>query len=214
MNTLSTTYSNVSSNQIAQRCCDILLSFVALIVLSPLFALIALWIKMDSKGPVIYSQMRVGKDNRVFRIYKFRSMFIGADAEGLLTTGNNDRRITRCGRFIRKYKIDELPQLLNVLKGEMSFVGPRPLVQEQVDMEDSAQQILQSVRPGITDYATIFYMDEGSILEHSADPQRTYREEIIPKKIALSLKYIENPSLYEYFKLIFLTILRILKLPF
>ncbi len=184
---------------------DFLFSLLGLIVLSPVFLLISLYIVLDSRGGVFYRQSRVGKDGKDFKLYKFRSMRTGADKRGLITVGEKDSRITRVGYFLRKYKLDELPQLINVLKGEMSLVGPRPEVRKYVDLYTPEQRKVLSVVPGITDYASIEYVDENRILGGAADPDKVYVEEILPDKIRYNMKYIENRSLKEYFKIIFLT---------
>ena len=184
---------------------DFLFSLLGLIVLSPVFLLISLCIVSDSRGGVFYRQSRVGKDGKDFKLNKFRSMRTGADKRGLITVGEKDSRITRVGYFLRKYKLDELPQLINVLKGEMSLVGPRPEVRKYVDLYTPEQRKVLSVVPGITDYASIEYVDENRILGGATDPDKVYVEEILPDKIRYNMKYIENRSLKEYFKIIFLT---------
>lgn len=194
-----------------KRFIDILASGCGLLVLSPLFIILAIWIKLDSEGPVFYRQVRVGKDNKDFRIYKFRSMLQNADKAGLITVGGRDPRVTRSGYYIRKYKLDELAQLINVFIGDMSLVGPRPEVRKYVDLYTEKQRKVLTIRPGITDYASIEYIDENVLLEKSDDPDRTYIEEIMPAKIGLNMRYINNPSLYEYFKLILLTIFKIFR---
>ena len=190
---------------------DFLFSLLGLIVLSPVFLLISLCIVLDSRGGVFYRQSRVGKDGKDFKLYKFRSMRTGADKRGLITVGEKDSRITRVGYFLRKYKLDELPQLINVLKGEMSLVGPRPEVRKYVDLYTPAQRKVLSVVPGITDYASIEYVDENRILGGATDPDKVYVEEILPDKIRYNMKYIENRSLKEYFKIIFLTFYSIVR---
>ena len=179
---------------------DFILSLVGLV-----------WIKIDSIGPVFYKQIRVGQNGKDFGLFKFRSMVVDADKKGLITVGGRDPRITRSGYFIRKYKLDELPQLINVLVGDMSLVGPRPEVRKYVDLYTYEQQKVLSVKPGITDYASIEYMDENEILGKSTDPEKTYIEEIMPEKIKYNMKYIKNRSLIEYFKIIFLTVLKIIR---
>ena len=164
---------------------------------------------MESKGGGFYSQERVGKNGTTFKLLKFRSMRTGADKQGLITVGGHDSRITRMGYFIRKYKIDELPQLLNVLKGDMSLVGPRPEVMKYVDMYTDEQRRVLDIKPGITDYASIEYSDENVILGQADDPDKVYVEQIMPDKIRLNMRYIENHNLMEYFKIIFLTIKKI-----
>ena len=190
---------------------DFILSLVGLVVLAPIFIVLAIWIKIDSKGPVFYKQVRVGQNSIDFGLFKFRSMVVDADKKGLITVGGRDPRITRSGYFIRKYKLDELPQLINVLVGDMSLVGPRPEVRKYVDLYTDEQQKVLSVKPGITDYASIEYMDENEILGKSSDPEKTYIEEIMSEKIKCNMKYIQNKSLVEYFKIIFLTILKIIR---
>lgn len=191
------------------RLFDILFSTIGLLILSPLFLIIYIIIIIESKGGGFYSQTRVGKNGIPFAIYKFRSMRTDADKHGLITVGGRDPRITRIGYYIRKYKIDELPQLWNVLVGDMSLVGPRPEVQKYVDLYTEEQRKVLSVRPGITDYASIEYVDENILLAKSDDPDRTYVEVVMPAKIVLNMKYINNKSLKEYFKIIFLTLAKI-----
>ena len=193
------------------RLLDITFSAVGLLLLSPLFLIIYILIRCESKGGGFYCQQRVGKDGRMFGLYKFRSMRTGSDKKGLITVGGHDSRITRMGYFIRKYKIDELPQLWNVLKGDMSLVGPRPEVKKYVDLYTEEQRRVLSVRPGITDYASIEYVDENEILGKADNPDRVYVEEIMPAKIKLNMRYIENRSLKEYFKIIGLTFINIFR---
>ncbi len=188
---------------------DILFSSLGVVVLSPLFLVLAVWIKLDSKGPVFYKQSRVGKNDEDFRLYKFRTMVVNADKKGLITVGGRDPRVTRAGYFLRKYKLDELPQLVNVLRGNMSLVGPRPEVRKYVEMYTPEQRKVLSVKPGLTDYASIHYIDENEVLAKSDDPEKTYVEVIIPEKIRYNIKYIEHQSVKEYFKIIFMTIRRI-----
>jgi len=184
---------------------DFLFSLLGLIILSPLLLLISLCIVFDSRGGVFYRQIRVGKNGKDFKLYKFRSMRSGSDRRGLITVGEKDSRITRVGYFLRKYKLDELPQLINVLKGEMSLVGPRPEVRKYVDLYTPEQRKVLSVVPGITDYASIEYVDENRILGGAVDPDKTYVEMIMPDKIRYNMRYIEHRSVKEYFKIIFLT---------
>lgn len=190
---------------------DFILSLVGLVVLAPIFIVLAIWIKIDSKGPVFYKQVRVGQNGIDFGLFKFRSMVVDADKKGLITVGGRDPRITRSGYFIRKYKLDELPQLINVLVGDMSLVGPRPEVRKYVELYTDEQQKVLSVKPGITDYASIEYMDENEILGKSNAPEKTYIEEIMPEKIKYNMKYIQNKNVSEYFKIIFLTLLKIVR---
>ena len=189
------------------RLLDLIFSVIGLIILSPLFLLVMLWIVIDSRGPVFYRQVRVGRNGIDFRLFKFRSMRVNADKAGLLTVGGRDNRITNAGYYLRKFKIDELPQLLNVLKGEMSLVGPRPEVRKYVDLYTADQQKVLQVRPGITDMASIAYKNENELLAKSADPEKTYIEEVMPKKLKLNMVYINDPSLINYLKIIVKTII-------
>ena len=193
------------------RLLDIVLSLLGLLFLLPIFLILAVWIKFDSQGSIFFRQIRVGKDGRDFRIYKFRTMIVNAEKMGIITIGERDPRITNSGYFLRKYKLDELPQLINVLKGEMSFVGPRPEVRKYVEMYNQEQIKILTVKPGITDYASIEYINEDEILGKSLDPEKTYIEEIMPQKIKYNMKYINNKTVIEYFKIIFLTIIKIIK---
>ena len=193
------------------RACDIVLSLFGLLILSPLFLIVALWIVLDNPGPVFYRQMRVGKDNKDFGLLKFRSMRVGADKMSLITIGDRDPRVTRAGYYIRRYKLDELPQLVNVLVGNMSLVGPRPEVRRYVDMYTPEQRQVLSVRPGITDYASIEYIDENRLLAQSSDPDHTYIHEILPAKIALNMRFINHQTLDEYFRIICLTFIKIFR---
>lgn len=192
------------------RLCDIFAALFGLLVLGPLFLIVALWIIIDDFGPVFYRQQRVGRNEMDFFLLKFRSMRIGAEKMGQITVGERDPRITRAGYYIRRFKLDELPQLWNVFIGDMSLVGPRPEVRKYVDLYTPEQQRVLSVRPGITDYASIEYIDENRLLAQSADPDKTYIEEIIPAKIALNMRYINHQTLGEYFKIIFLTFYNII----
>lgn len=188
-----------------KRLFDIVASGCGLIVLSPLFIVLAIWIKLDSKGPVFYRQVRVGRGNRDFRLYKFRSMRVGADKQGLITVGGRDPRITRSGYFIRKYKLDEFPQLINVFVGDMSLVGPRPEVRKYVDMYTAEQLRVLSVRPGITDLASIRYRNENELLEQAEDPDSYYEQVIMQDKLRINLEYVDNHSFVNDIKLIFMT---------
>jgi lipopolysaccharide/colanic/teichoic acid biosynthesis glycosyltransferase len=189
------------------RFLDVLFSFLGLIVLSPLLILLCLWVKFDSAGPIFYIQKRVGLNGKDFNLFKFRSMRVNADKLGLLTVGGRDPRITNSGFYIRKYKLDELPQLFNVLVGDMSLVGPRPEVRKYVDSYNQEQLKVLSVRPGITDEASIAFRNENEILALSKDPEQTYINEIMPDKIELNQKFISNPSLSNYFRIIIKTII-------
>lgn len=193
-------------NMIFKRIFDIGASFFGLVILSPILLLIAIFIKIDSKGPVFFKQQRVGKNKKVFEIYKFRTMVTDAEKIGKQITIGNDSRITNVGKFIRKCKLDELPQLLNVLRGEMSLVGPRPEVPRYVDLYDEYQEQILLVKPGITDYASIEFRNENEILGGSINPEKTYISEVMPVKIDLNLKYIKKISLIEDVHLILKTI--------
>ena len=193
------------------RLLDIVLSLLGLLFLLPIIVILAVWIKFDSQGSIFFRQIRVGKDGRDFRIYKFRTMIVNAEKMGIITIGERDPRITNSGYFLRKYKLDELPQLINVLKGEMSFVGPRPEVRKYVEMYNQEQLKILTIKPGITDYASIEYINEDEILGKSLDPEKTYIEEIMPQKIKYNMKYINNKTVIEYFKIVFLTIIKIIK---
>ena len=187
------------------RLFDIFFSALGLIILFPFFIVFYLLIRIESKGGAFYIQERIGKNGKPFGLYKFRSMRVGSDAEGLLTVGERDNRITRIGYVLRKTKIDELPQLLNVLKGDMSLVGPRPEVRKYTDMYTEEQRKVLCVRPGITDYASIEYVNENELLSKADDPERMYIEKVMPDKIKLNMKYLEHYTVGEYFKIIFLT---------
>ena len=185
---------------------DFIFSLLGIILLSPVFLVLYLAVRLESKGGGFYKQLRVGRGDTDFYVYKFRSMRIGADKQGLITVGGRDPRITQVGYFIRKYKLDELPQLFNVLKGDMSLVGPRPEVRKYVELYTDEQRKILSVRPGITDYASIEYVDENTILGQADDADKAYVERILPDKIQYNMKYINHRSVKEYFKIIFLTI--------
>lgn len=188
-----------------KRLFDIVASGLGLICLSPLFAVLAVWIKCDSPGPVFYRQIRVGRHNRDFRLFKFRSMRPNSDKLGLITVGGHDPRVTRSGYYIRKYKLDEFPQLINVFTGDMSLVGPRPEVRKYVDMYTPEQMKVLSVRPGITSLASIRYRNENEILAKAEDPDRTYIEQVMPDKLAIDLEYVSRATLWNDIKLIFST---------
>ena len=193
------------------RLIDLFVSFCGLLFLCPLFIVIALWIVIDDPGPVFYRQQRVGLNGKDFGLIKFRSMRTGADKMSLITIGERDPRVTRAGYYIRKYKLDELPQLINVLIGDMSLVGPRPEVRKYVDLYTPEQRKVLSVKPGITDYASIEYIDENALLAKSNDPDKTYIEEIMPAKIALNMRYINHQTVGEYIKIIVLTFVKIIR---
>lgn len=194
-----------------KRCSDLISSIVVLLLGLPFFTIIALWIAFESKGGIFYKQERIGRDGMPFYLFKFRSMRKNADKSSRITVGNRDPRITRLGYFIRKFKIDEFPQLINVIKGEMSVVGPRPEVKEYVEMYSEEQKKVLEVKPGLTDYASLKYINENVLLAQSDDPQKTYIEEIMPAKLALNLKYIEDQSFIVDLKVIFKTIFGIFK---
>jgi len=172
----------------------VVVSAVALLLLGPLMLALAAWVRADSPGGALYRGERVGKGGRRFRMLKFRSMVVDADRQGASSTSDDDPRITRSGAFLRKYKLDELPQLINVLRGDMSFIGPRPQVAWAVELYTDEQRALLEVRPGITDYASIRYRNEGEILRGSPDPDRTYLEKIAPGKLQLGLHYVRTMS--------------------
>ena len=189
-----------------KRLFDITLSFIALVVLSPLLLAIGTLIKLDSKGPVFFRGERVGRYGKPFRIFKFRTMVAGADKLGGPSTAADDPRLTRIAGFLKKCQLDELPQLINVLKGEMSLVGPRPEVQMYVNMFTEEEKAVLSVRPGMTDYASLWNFHEGELLRGSADPEKTFLEEIRPEKIRLQLKYVREQSFWVDLKIILRTL--------
>lgn len=191
-----------------KRLFDIVFSSVGIILCLPIFIIAAVLIKLDSFGPVFFTQERIGKDFRPFRIFKFRTMKYDAEQNGPKITIKGDNRITRSGSLLRKYKIDELPQLFNVLKGDMSFVGPRPEIREYVILFKSAYETLLSIRPGITDPASLRYSNEEVLLSHSADWEDNYRNNVLPAKLKLSLQYVENSNLITDMKLIIRTIVK------
>ena len=194
-----------------KRIFDVIASGLGLIVLSPLFLILAIWIKLDSKGPVFYRQVRVGYKNKDFRIFKFRSMRVGADKGSLVTIGGHDPRVTRSGYFIRKFKFDELPQLINVFLGDMSLVGPRPEVRHYVDYWTPEQMHVLDVRPGITDPASIKFRNENELMEKAEDPEKYYIEVIMQEKIKLYLEYVEKHNFWYDLRLIFKTFWVIVK---
>lgn len=190
---------------------DILFSSIGLIVLFPLLLVISLIIKLESKGPFLFIQERVGKDNKNFNIFKFRTMYVGSERKGLLTIGDHDPRVTRIGYILRKYKLDEFPQLLNVLLGSMSFVGPRPEVRKYVNLYSQEDLIILSVRPGITSNASIIYRHEVELLRLADNPEEFYALTILPEKLKLYHNYIENQDLTLDAQIIFKTILVVFK---
>ena len=194
-----------------KRIFDVVASGLGLLLLSPLFLILAIWIKLDSRGPVFYRQVRVGRYNKDFRIFKFRSMRVGADKGLLVTIGGHDPRITKSGYFIRKFKFDELPQLINVFIGDMSLVGPRPEVRHYVDYWTPEQMHVLDVRPGITDPASIKFRNENELMEQADDPEKFYIEVIMQEKLKLYLEYVNNHSFFGDIGLIFKTFWVIVK---
>ena len=194
-----------------KRIFDFIMSGLGLVCLSPLFLVLAIWIKCDSKGPVFYSQIRVGRGNKDIRLFKFRSMRPDSDKLGLITVGGHDPRITRSGYYIRKYKLDELPQLINVFIGDMSLVGPRPEVRKYVNMYTSEQMHVLDVRPGITSLASIYYRNENDILAAAENPDKFYVEKVMLDKIAIDLEYVDKANLMTDIKLILSTFSTIIK---
>lgn len=194
-----------------KRLFDIIASGLGLLILSPLFVVLAIWIKFDSEGPVFFRQVRVGRYNKDFRIFKFRSMRIGSDKGSLVTIGGRDPRVTRSGYFIRKFKLDELPQLINVFIGDMSLVGPRPEVRHYVNYWTEEQMHVLDVRPGITDPASIKFRNENELLEKAQDPEKYYIDVIMQEKIKLYLEYVKEHSFRYDIKLIFKTFWVIVK---
>jgi lipopolysaccharide/colanic/teichoic acid biosynthesis glycosyltransferase len=192
-----------------KRIFDICFSLGGIIVLSPFFIVFGLLIRLESKGNILFRQKRVGKGNRDFLLYKFRSMYTDAEAKGQLTIGGRDPRITQVGFYLRKFKLDELPQLFNVLKGDMSLVGPRPEVRKYVDLYTPEQQKVLSVRPGITDYASIMYFNENDLLGKSVNPEQDYINIIMPEKLRINLDYIRDNSLFKDLKIILRTVLKV-----
>lgn len=193
-----------------KRIFDFLFAFFFLIILSPVLLLFAMAVVLDSKGGAFFGQIRVGKDGKHFKLWKFRTMRPDSEFAGQITVGARDSRITRVGYYLRKYKMDELPQLWNVLIGDMSVVGPRPEVPKYVALYTPEQMRVLSVRPGITDYASLEYFEESELLAKSSDPHKTYVEEIMQKKLALNLQYVESHSFIGDLKIILKTAVRII----
>lgn len=189
-----------------KRLFDILASLIGIIILSPALIVIALLVVIDSRGGIFYKQIRVGKGEKDFKLFKFRTMYSNSDKKGLLTVGMKDNRITKIGYYLRKYKVDELPQLLNVLLGDMSIVGPRPEVPKYVAMYNAEQKKVLNVKPGITDYASIEYANENEILAKALNPEEEYINVIMPAKLKLNLKYINEMGLSTDLGIIFKTI--------
>lgn len=196
---------------VIKRLFDIAASLLVLVVAGPLILAVALVIKVNSKGPVFYRGTRVGKDGKKFHMLKFRTMVVNADCLGGPSTSDDDPRLTKVGKQIRRYNLDELPQLINVLKGDMSIVGPRPEVPEEVEQYTEEEKALLSVRPGMTDYASIKFNNEGEILRGSKDPHQAYREAIRPEKIRLGLEYVNTRSICVDFEIIFRTLMILLR---
>lgn len=190
-----------------KRLFDLFFSVLGLIILSPLLLIISLFILVDSKGGVIFIQQRVGKNNKNFSLFKFRTMAPNSDKSGLLTIGNRDRRITNVGKWLRKYKLDELPQLLNIFIGDMSFVGPRPEVRKYVDLYNYGQLKVLAIKPGLTDYASLKYINEGEILASYSDPEKAYIDKIMPEKLTLNLQYIKEQSFLTDIKILAKTVI-------
>ena len=197
--------------QMLKRFFDILFSAIGLILLAPLLVVLAMAIKKSSSGPVLYRGIRVGRDGELFRMLKFRTMVSNAEALGGSCTSDDDPRITSIGHRLRKYKLDELPQLFNVLRGEMSFVGPRPEVQQYVSMFSEEEKQILRVRPGITDLATLWDSDEGALLAESSDPERTYLETIRPEKVRLQLEYVRERTLLLDMRIVCSTVALVLR---
>ena len=193
-----------------KRLFDIVFSSVGLILLSPILIIITILIVIDSKGPVFFKQTRVGQFNRDFKIFKFRTMYVDSDKMGLLTVGDKDPRVTKMGYFLRKYKFDEFPQLINVLAGNMSFVGPRPEVRKYVDYYSKEDLKILNAKPGITDLASIEYRNEAELIKKSSNPEKVYIEEIMPAKIKLNKVYLSNYSVLTDIKIILKTFASIL----
>ena len=194
-----------------KRLFDILFSLIVLVIGIPFGLLIAVAIVVDSRGHVIYKQKRVGRHNVDFQLYKFRTMCDDADKGSQITVSDHDSRITKTGSFLRKYKIDEFPQFFNILKGEMSIVGPRPEVRKYVEMYTPEQMRVLSVRPGLTDYASIRYVNENELLAKSDNPEQTYIQEIMPDKLKLNLQYIDEQSIWVDLKIMWQTLMAILR---
>lgn len=200
----------VRGRMLIKRIFDVFLTLIALVVLFPLMLLISVVIVCDSKGGIFYKQIRVGKNNKDFSLYKFRTMRMDSDEQSLITVGDRDARITWVGYSLRKMKLDELPQLINILKGDMSIVGPRPEVRKYVNLYTKEQMRVLDVLPGLTDYASIAYVNENALLEKSNNPEQTYIHEIMPAKLQLNFKYIDSQSLFVDLWIIVKTITRIL----
>ncbi|WP_316811962.1 sugar transferase [Pedobacter heparinus] len=193
-----------------KRIFDIILATIGLIAFASLFILISILVGLDSKGGIFYRQIRVGRNMQDFYLYKFRSMYVHDEDQNLLTIGGKDSRITKIGYLLRKYKLDELPQLLNILRGDMSFVGPRPEVRKYVNLYDNDQMQVLSVKPGITDWASIEFYDENELLEQVEDPESFYIHQLIPQKISQNLRYIRDHNILTDVKILWLTLKRLI----
>jgi lipopolysaccharide/colanic/teichoic acid biosynthesis glycosyltransferase len=191
-----------------KRIFDVLFSGFVLLCFMPIGLVLAILILVESKGGVFFKQVRIGKNGTPFYLFKFRSMFIDAESMGKITIGSRDPRITRVGFYIRRYKLDEFPQFINVIRGEMSIVGPRPEVKEYVDLYSEEQRKILAVKPGITDYASLTYFHENEILAKSENPQQTYIQEVMPEKIKLNEKYLANPTLLQDISIIRKTVVK------
>lgn len=189
----------------AKRVFDVVFSLLGLLLIAPVLLLIGVLVRLASPGPILYRGVRVGRNGKAFCILKFRTMIVDAELRGGSATAEDDPRLTSIGKFLRRYKLDELPQLVNVLKGDMSFVGPRPEVQKYVDRYSREEKAILKLRPGITDWASIWNSNEAAVLEGSSDPERTYEELILPTKVALQLKYLKNHSCFTDLKILFHT---------
>lgn len=198
-------------NDVSKRAFDLIASSIGLVCLSPILLLLSFLIKLDSKGPVFFKQVRVGRYEEPFKILKFRTMVVDAEKRGAQITVGRDSRITKVGHLLRKSKMDELPQLINVFKGDMSLVGPRPEVPKYTQYYNEEQRQVFHIRPGITDYASIKYRDENEILAESSNPEKTYIEEVMVDKLNLNLKYLKDRSVFTDIKIIFNTLLKIIK---
>lgn len=194
-----------------KRIFDLFFSFLGILFLLPIYIIIAILIKIDSNGDILYKQERIGKNGIPFYVFKFRTMIPNAFSKGALTVGSRDPRVTNIGFYLRKYKLDELPQLFNVFLGEMSFVGPRPEVKKYTDLYNAEQKKVLSVAPGITDYASIKFRNENDLLSVSDDPEKLYIDQIMPEKLNLNLKYINDNNVFKDIKIIFNTFYTIIK---
>lgn len=194
-----------------KRIFDIVFSFIGIVIILPVYVIVSILIMIDSRGGIIYKQERTGKNGKPFKVLKFRTMRPNSSSMGALTVGSRDPRITNVGYYLRKYKLDELPQLFNVFFGDMSFVGPRPEVKKYTDLYNEEQKKVLSVRPGITDYASIKFRNENDLLSQSTTPEKLYIDEIMPEKLILNMKYINDNNVFKDIKIIFDTFYTIIK---